>query len=555
MKANGSITTVYTFSAIAIFILLIACINFMNLSTARSIQRAREVGMRKVLGAFRQQLVGQFLGESILLGLLSMIIAVALVELLLPWFNGFMNLDIAFDYLSRPAVVLVLVALALLVGSIAGSYPAFYLSAFQPATVLRGELTRGRAGVNFRKALVVVQFAISIALLIATGVIFAQMNYAANKDLGFDRDHVVLMEGAPASGFGDNYDSLKQQLLQTAGVTSVTAANLLPGDQNTNSNGIRAEANEMRSMPFLNVDFDFFETFNISFLAGRSFSRERGTDMYNEPTEANPRATGSFILNKLAASQLGWTPDDAIGKWMEVGDDEQFEGSTRGPIIGVIDDIHFSSLHEAVIPVFYRALPYLNSLYETPEYRDAAVKVPNFRKMAIKINTSNVDQTLADIAETWKLNLPDVPMQMSFLDERFEALYQNEKLQGQLFTLFAALAIFIACLGLYGLASFTTEQRTKEIGIRKVMGGSVRDIVTLLSRDFGYLVLIANLLAWPLAWYLMEKWLESFAYRIDMSLFTFVLAGLLALLIAMLTVGGLAAKAAWSKPSLALRYE
>jgi putative ABC transport system permease protein len=546
-KANGSITTVYTFSAIAVFILLIGCINFMNLSTARSAQRSREVGMRKVLGAFRQQLVFQFLGESILLSLLAMVMAAAMVELTLPWFNSFMELDIAFDYLGRPGLMLSLLALTLSVGIVAGSYPAFYLSAFLPAKVLKGQMTRGGGGVLFRKILVIAQFAISIALVIATGVVYAQVKFAAAMDLGFDREQIVVLQGAPSTGFGDSYDAMKQQMLQHPGVISVSAANLIPGDQNTNADFIRAEGNgpEGRGMPFLNVDYDFFKTFGIRFLSGRTFSLDRGTDIFVEPTEDNPQATASYILNELAARQLGWTPDEALGKWVEMGGNEPMTLTTRGPVIGVVEDIYFSSLREEIKPVLYRVTSHTEPVRGRP----------NFRQMAIKLDARDIDETLAFIEETWSSYQPDVPITQDFLDDNFEALYASERTQGQLFTLFALLAIFIACLGLFGLASFTTEQRTKEIGIRKVMGGSIADIVILLSRDFGYLVLFANVLAWPVAWFLMERWLQNFAYRIDLGIFTFIISGLLALVIAMLTVGGLATRAAWSKPALALRYE
>jgi len=546
-QANGSETGVYTFSAIAFFLLLIACFNFMNLSTARSAQRAREVGMRKVMGADRKQLIGQFLGESVLLSLLAMILAVAMVELALPWFNSFVGMDLAFDYLGNPGLLALLVALALLVGFFAGSYPAFYLSAFRPATVLRGDLTRGSKGALFRKVLVTAQFAISIALVIATGVVLAQMKYASELDLGLDKEQVIVLQGAPSTGFGSSYHTMKQEFLNQPSIISVSGANLMPSDQNTNAMGIRAEESdpEGRGMPFLNVDFDFFKTFGIKVIAGRSFSKERGTDLIIQPTDETPKTSASFMLNKLAARQLGWTPEQALGKWFEVSTGDRFEQSVRGPIIGVVDDVYFSSIREAIKPVFYQVME--------PSYEGAMI--PNYGKMAIKFKAGSVNEVLELIDTTWKANLPAVPINRSFTDDNFAALYQTEQQQGHLFTIFALLAIFIACLGLYGLAAFTTEQRTKEIGIRKVMGGSVKDIVLLLTRDFSKQVLLANLFAWPVAWFLMNRWLETFAYRIDLGLLPFVFAALMALVIAWLTVGGLAARAAWSKPALALRYE
>jgi len=375
-QANGSKTGVYTFSAIAFFILLIACFNFMNLSTARSAQRAREVGMRKVMGAGRKQLIGQFLGESVLLSLLAMILAIAMVELSLPWFNSFIGLELVFDYLGNPGLLALLTGLALLVGFFAGSYPAFFLSAFRPATVLRGDLTRGSKGALFRKVLVTAQFAISIALVIATGVVLAQMKYASDLDLGLDKEQIIVLQGAPSTGFGSSHDTIKQELLKHPDIVSVTGANLMPSDQNTNSRRIRAEGNdpEGRGMPFLNVDFDFFKTFGIDVIAGRSFSEERGTDLSAPTSEETPQTSASFMLNKLAARQLGWTPEEALGKWFEVSTESRFEQSVRGPIIGVVDDMYFSSIHEAIKPAYYQVMT----------ASDEGAMLPNYGKMAIK---------------------------------------------------------------------------------------------------------------------------------------------------------------------------
>lgn len=546
-KANGSEAAVFTFSAVAFFILLIACFNFMNLSTARSAQRAREVGMRKVMGAHRKQLISQFLGESVLLGLLAMVLAIALVEVALPSFNAFVGMELTFNYLGEPGLLAILVGLAALVGVFAGSYPAFYLSSFRPATVLKGDLTRGSKGAAFRKVLVVMQFAISIALVIATGVVFAQMKFASSMDLGLDKEQVVILRGAPSTGFGASYDTLKQELLSHPEITNVTGANLMPSNQNTNSAGMRAEGGEPdgSGMPYLNVDYDFFETFDIEVIAGRAFSRDRGTDIWQPTSEENPNTTAAFMLNELAARQLGWSPEEALNKWFEVGQAEEFSQAVRGPIIGVVGDVYYSSIREPVKPLFYRVM---NST-------DPGAQFPNYSQMAVKFRGGSANEVLAHIDSLWGEHMTGVPMSRSFLDDNFSALYQSEEQQGQLFTVFSLLAILIACLGLYGLAAFTTEQRTKEIGIRKVMGGSVKDIVMLLTRDFSKLVVLANVLAWPAAWYLMSRWLENFAYRIDISPLTFISAALIALVIAWVTVGGLAARAAWAKPALALRYE
>jgi len=347
MGTNGSIATVLTFSAVAAFVLLIACINFMNLSAARSMQRAKEVGMRKVMGAQRSQLIAQFLGESVLLCVIATALAVAFVELSLPAFNTFLGLDLSFDYASDPKVAFGLVGLAAVVGLVAGSYPAFYLSAFTPASVLKGEVTRGKSGALFRKGLVVTQFAISIALIIATGVVYAQMRYAQTLDLGLNKEHVVLMSGSPTGGFGESYQAMKDEWLSLPGVVSVTASNLVPSNQNTNGFGIKYEGGdpEGRGMPPLWVDYDFFETYEIDILAGRSFSREFAADQVVIPTAENPQTTANFIVNELAAKQMGWTPDEAIGKWFEISACVDCDnGAARGLIVGVVRDIHFSSI-------------------------------------------------------------------------------------------------------------------------------------------------------------------------------------------------------------------
>ena len=542
---EGSMNAVYTFGAIALFILLIACINFMNLSTARSAQRAKEVGMRKVMGASHRQLVLQFLGESILLALIAVVIAVALAELLLPGFNAMIDRELSFPYLSDARVVAALIGLALFVGIAAGSYPAFYLSAFRPAPVLKGDFTRGAGGAVFRKILVVAQFAISIALIIATAIVFAQMRYAGGLDLGYQKEHVVVLQGSARGGLGSQWEAMRERFVANPQIVSATASNLVPGNQNTNSFGVRYEGGdpEGRGMPFMLVDFDFFETYDIDVLAGRTFSREFGTDVSIMPDEENPMTNGAYVVNRMAARQMGWSPDEAIGKWFEVARARDFAQSVRGPIIGVVEDIYFESVHTAQKPVVYLIAP--PNLFGSPWRRAAS----------LRLTGTDIAATLAAIDETWAEMAPDLPLKRRFLDDSIEALYQDEARQARMFTAFSGLAVFIACLGLFGLASFTTERRTKEIGVRKVFGGSVMDIVRLLTGEFSRLVLLANLIAWPLAWYFMRDWLANFAYRIDMSPWVFLGSALLALVIAWLTVGGLAARAASVRPALALRYE
>ena len=545
-QANGNITSVYTFSAIAFFILLIACFNFMNLSTARSASRAREVGLRKTLGADKSQIVLQFLGESLFLTLVAMLLALAMVELLLPWFNSLIGLELSVDLVDSPLTLSLLLGLVILVGVLAGSYPAFYLASFSAANILRGEIGKGSGGVSLRKFLVVVQFAISIGLIVAAGIALSQLRYAMNLDPGYTREQILYSQGDTLEGLGSNYETMKQELLSHPEILSVTAANLLPGDQNTNSDGVRFEGGSESDigLPYLNVDYDFFETFEIDVIAGRSFSRERATDIFVEPNEERPNTTASYILNESAARQIGYSANESLNKWFEVsrgGGDYR----VRGLIVGVVDDIYFSSIREEVKPVYYRVMDPINSEQQ----------FPNFDQMAVRVSGRNMDDTLESIASIWENFLPNAPLRQTFLEQKLEALYQSESRQGDIFTAFSIMAFFIAGLGLFGLASYLTEQRTREIGIRKVLGSSVLEIVTMLTRDFSKLVLIANIIAWPVAWYFMNAWLQNFAYRTSINFGIFLLAAFFAWLLASLTVGILAANAANMNPTQSLRHE
>ncbi|MCG8412918.1 MAG: ABC transporter permease, partial [Pseudomonadales bacterium] len=451
LEPNGNIVTVYTFSVIAVVILLIACFNFMNLSTAKSASRAREVGLRKTLGADRNQVISQFIGESVLLSLIAVILAIVLVSLTVGWFNALIGLELQFSPLRDPQLFAGLLCLGLIVGVIAGSYPAFYLSAFAASDILRGELNRGKGGAAFRRLLVVAQFSISIALVIASGIALAQLRYAMTMDPGFNRDQIVVLRGNNIDGLGSNYRTMKQELLAHPEIVSVTAANLMPGDQNTNADGVRYEGYDSSSdpfmgMPYLNVDYDFFETFDIDVVAGRTFSEQRGTDVFVEPTNENPQTTGAFILNAMAAELIGYTPDEAINKWFEVGRGSQSGFTVRGPIIGVVDNIYFSSIREVVNPVYYRVM----------ENDNPNSQFANFSQLGIRLTGSNLQETLQFIENTWNQFRPETPYRQEFMDQKFEALYQSERRQGQLFTAFSVMAIFIAGLGLFGLASYMT---------------------------------------------------------------------------------------------------
>lgn len=550
LQANGSNVTVYTFSAIAVFILLIACFNFMNLSTAKSAGRAREVGLRKTFGADRSQIIAQFLGESCILILIATALAVALVALVLPWFNNLIGLDLQLDIAGNPMFAGLLIALACGVGLAAGSYPAFYLSAFTPANILKGEVTRGKGGLSLRKVLVVVQFSISIGLVVAAGIALSQLRYAMTMDPGFAKEQVLTYQGSALDGLGSNYQTMKQELLRHPEIVAVTAANLLPGDQNTNADGVRYEGSvdDFVGLPYLNVDYDFFETFDIEILSGRSFSDERGTDLFVEPSEANPNTAAAFIVNEIAARQIGFTQEEALNKWFEVSrgtGSSDVRGAVRGPIIGVASNIYFSSIREAVKPVYYRVMT-----HDNPN-----AQFSNFSQMALKVTGNNMTETLQFIETTWNNFLPATPLQQEFMDQKLANLYQGEQRQSQIFTVFSIMAVLIAGLGLFGLASYLTEQRTKEIGIRKVLGSSTLGIVRLLTWDFSKLVLLANVIAWPAAWYFMNSWLESFAYRVGMGIGIFIFAAVLAWLVAALTVGSLAAITANLNPTKSLRHE
>jgi len=540
MSPSGSLATVYTFASIAAFILAIACINFMNLATARGAQRAKEVGVRKAVGGSRAQMIAQFLGESILITLIAVLLAVAIVELVTPAFEAFVQKDLSVANLHDPRAIAALAALTVLVGLVAGSYPAFYLSAFKPAQVLRGDITRSTRAAAFRRVLVVLQFSISIALLIGTATVFQQLRYARAIDLGYDKDQVVVMTASALQGFGTQWEALKGEWLSSPDVTSVTASMQVPATPIVGTRLLRVEGvqSELPSPYTMFVEFDFFETYGIELLAGRTFGERFGTDRLAARGDSDSELTGSFVLNELAARQLGLTPEEAVGRAVEFPMD-----GVSGSIVGVVADTYLESIHSALKPLVYVVPPSQTGTFAT------------IREASIRVTSNNLPDTLTHIDDTWKRFLPDQAITRRFLDQDFQALYESEERQGQLFLYFSALAILIACLGLVGLASFAVEQRTKEIGVRKAMGGTVFDIVRLFVGEFSRLVLVANLIAWPAAYFLMQRWLENFAYRIDLSLAVFVGSALLVLVVAFLTVGTVTARAARANPVRSLRYE
>jgi putative ABC transport system permease protein len=539
----GSLAMVYSFSAIALGIIFIACANFMNLSTARSSLRAREVGVRKSIGAAHRQLITRFLAESLGYAALAMVLAVALVELLLPAFRNFVGKDMQMDLYTDAFWPPFLLGLVGLLGVVAGSYPAFFLARFKAAKVLKGELGQGNAGILFRNLLVIFQFSISIALIAATALIHSQMQYARNVQPGYDKDGVVVLNGSVTQALGTQWEAMKQQLLTHPGIAAVTASRIPPGVDNFSGNVIWHEGAPEggTAINFLPVDFGFFETYGIEVISGRTFQESLATDRMRFPF-GGQQPTAAWMLNEAAARMLGWSPDEALNKNLSWGS----ANGLTGPVIGVVADVFYESARSPLKPMLYMV---------TASGYGGASSPLSLGTASIKLADGNQTDALAHIDRTWAEFMPGLPIDRYFLSSNFDSMYLGEQKEERLLAYFSALAVFIACLGLYGLATFNAQRRVKEIGVRKVMGGSVWSIVLLLTNDFSKLVLISNVLAWPVAYFAMERWLQNFAYRIDLTPLVFVGSGMIALCIAWVTVGGTAAKAASQKPVLALRYE
>ena len=531
LYVEDHIVYVFAFTAIAALILLMACVNFMNLSTARSAMRAKEVGLRRVVGAHRLQLIGQFMGESILLSCLAVLLAVAAVEWILPAFQALVHKDLSPPLLNISTGVPILLGVALFVGLLAGTYPAFFLSAFEPVTALKGGpgAVTGRTG--FRSALVVVQFAISIVLIAGTGTVYTQITYMKNKKLGLEAEQVVVISNIKtampplAEIEKQRYQTFKEEILNHPNVLSAAFSSGRPARWYQGGWAFQAEGlPERQSIASFIVDADFIETLGLELRAGRNF-------------EAHAKAgEEEFMLNETAVRELLEMPSpmEAIG--MRVN----WSGNW-GRIVGVVKDFHIDPAHRRIQPLLMVANPRFRP-YEPIN-------------LLVKVRPENISKTLSSLEHTWKAFAPAHPFTFSFLDEDFDRLYQSEERLGKIFATFASLAILIACLGLFGLAAFTAQQRTREIGVRKVLGASASGIVLMLSKDFVKLVLIANLIAWPVAYYAMSRWLENFAYRINLGWEVFVLSGGLALFIALLTVSGQAWQAARANPVDALRNE
>ena len=525
MSENSDIRYVYLFLIIALFVLILACVNFMNLSTARSATRTKEVGMRKIVGANRLQLIRQFMGESILLALLALFFAIAFVEVSLPAFNAFIQRELVLDYAGNWQVVLTLLGVVLFAGLLSGIYPAFFLSAFQPVEVLKSTLKRGLKTSSSRKTLVVFQFVISIILIIGTVVVYHQSDYIKNKNLGFDKEHVIVMP-YPGMRVTERY---KSQLSGYANVLNTSKSSSVPGRRVAGS-FFRAHGDDTShgrsAMNKIVVDREFISTYGLELVEGRDFSK----DMMND-------GEGELILNEAAMRHFGWT--SCAGKeveniWPQGG---EVKVEYRGEVVGVVKDFHYQSLHHQIEPLI------ITTVEKWFEY------------FAIRIRSDDVAGTLGFLKTQWKEIAPNKPFDYFFLDDDYDKLYRTEEQIGTLFGLFSILAIFVASLGLFGLASFTAQLRIKEIGIRKVLGASVSNLVLMLSKEFALLVGLANLIAWPIAYYAMNRWLQDFAYRIDLNIWAFVLSGFLALLIALTTVSYQAYKVARTNPVDALRDE
>lgn len=545
-KPPGNRSTIYGFTAIALLILFIACVNFVNLATASASSRATEVGVRKSLGATRPGLIAQFLAEAILTVAVATFLAMCIVELLMPAFSAFVGADLRVEYLGPRGIALALVGAVLLVGVLAGSYPAFYLSAFEPARVLKGDVTGGTAGAALSRVLVMLQFSIAIALIVGAVIVFQQMRFARNIDLGFNKDQIVILSGSGSGGLGTQWNAIKERLLTQSGVQSVTASHYPPFSFNDNRLRVRTKGSGTPTrIQYMAVDHDFFDTYEIDIVAGRAFSRDFPSDVTVMPGRDKPVSPSAFVLNEAAARQLGLSATEAAGGsvFLDIGLDDTFAMRLEGPVLGVARDTYFESVEVALRPMIYL-------LYTAPSGGGQPL---NFG--AIRVSAQNLPATLAHIDATWHTFMPEYPVNRHFLSRDFEALYQSVDRQATLVTVFSALAIVVACVGLFGLASLTTEQRTKEIGVRKALGGSVTDIVRLFCREFGSLVVAANVVAWPVAYLLVRRWLDHFVYRIDVNPLVFVVSAAFTLVLALVTVGLVAARAANADPVHALRHE
>ncbi len=526
-EANGDISRVYIFSAIALFILLIACINYMNLSSARSALRAKEIGIRKVVGARKRELIFQFLSESVLITWAAILIAFVCLYFTLPWLNAISDQHLSLSILMRWQVLLPVFLAPFVIGILSGLYPALFMSSFRPVETLKGLFKVKGNSISFRKILVVAQFAISIVLIITTIIVFQQLRFMQETSLGYDKEHIINVPYY--NSLNNQYETFRHELMENPGVKDVARSSRIPTGRLLDDMGASTMVGDsmtpiIATIKNLATDYDFIPTYSIPIVAGRNFSRNYTTD------------TSNFVLNESAVKAIGWkTPQDAIGRAFKYG-------STTGRVVGVIKDFHFESLRQKIVPMI------LIDPATTPTQS-------SFNGLSIKLSGANLASSLASVEKIYKKYLPDIPYQYSFIDDKYAKLYEAEQRQGTIFTVFACIAIFIACLGLFGLSAFAITQRVKEIGVRKVLGAKVGSIVGLLSKDFIKLVLIASIIAFPVAWYAMSHWLQDFAYRVNIHWWVFILSAILAMIVALATVSFQAIKAAIANPVKSLRSE
>lgn len=518
-EPGGNRSYVYIFSGVAIFMLIVACINFINLSTAGASRRAKEVGVRKVAGSGRSQLIKQFLSESVLITLFALAVAFILVKISLPAFNHIAGKELSFTIVP----VLVFVGLGLIVGVIAGIYPAFYISSFKPIHVLKGKIATGNKTFGLRSGLVVFQFFISVALIIGTIVVYQQMKFIQNKDLGYNKEQLITVPNSYL--LGNKEQVFKQELLQDPRITGATVSFYKPAGPSYYNNALAYPQGNDRLIVNgvdYHVDDQYIPVMGMHMISGRNFSKEYATD------------SSAIILNETAATALGWNAETALNKTV-IRQNSQRGHNYAYHVVGVVKNFNFKSLHENITPLFMTLYPEGGLIF--------------------KIKTSDIAGLLATMKTKWESYKMEEPFEYSFMDDLYNKTYAAEQKTGTILNIFSMLTIFIACLGLFGLVTYTAEQRTKEIGIRKVLGASVIQVTQMLSRDFLKLVLIASLIAFPVAWWGMNKWLQGFAYRIDISWWIFLIAGVLAVLIALITVSFQAIKAALANPVKSLRTE
>ncbi|MBN1273571.1 MAG: ABC transporter permease [Candidatus Aminicenantes bacterium] len=521
LGANGNYTTVVVFSIIAVLILVVACINFINLATARAAKRANEVGIRKVVGSFRRQLITQFLTESVFLSGISMALALGLVLLLYQMLNNLLDINVSLAVFQTIPAAAGLLAAVVVIGILAGMYPSFLLSSFRPVAVLKGKVRSGIKGRRFRNVLVVFQFFASVFLFIGTIVIFNQLRYMKNKNLGFNKEHIVIVDNVDK--LGSHQAAFKNELEKNADIRNASYSVGLP-QMRLNAQPYRKEGDEARNtfiLVRLHVDIDFFDTYGLEMADGRSFSGEIGSD------------SEALVINQSAAAALEFS--EPLGKRLL---DMNNEESPPKAIIGIVKNFHIMPLNESIRPTVLTLMKELKGDY-----------------LSVRIRPGTAGKVLGFLKEKWAEAVPSQPLEFTFFDERFNHHYREETRMGKLSTAFAVLAVFIACLGLFGLALFMSEERTKEIGVRKTLGASVPGVVFLLARDFAKWVLFANILAWPAAYFAMHKWLQNFAYRMGLSIWIFLVSGGISLAIALFTVSYQAVKSALANPVESLRYE